>query len=70
MSASHDDVTTGFPYFSYYASPHIGATAWYLACTRELNPFWNIPTDQTTLPIPVPRFLLSDPASPCATCDP
>ncbi|MBI4354948.1 MAG: hypothetical protein HY597_00675 [Candidatus Omnitrophica bacterium] len=45
VAASHDGVTTGFPFFSYFASPHIGATAWYLAATRRTNLFWNTSTD-------------------------
>ena len=45
VAASHHGVTTGFPNFSYYASSHIGATAWYLAALRHYNPLWNTSTE-------------------------
>jgi len=49
VAASHDGLTTGFPFFSYFASGHIGATAWYLAATRHLNMFWTTATNE---PVP------------------
>ncbi len=49
VTASHDGVTSGFPFFSLFASPHIGATSWYLAATRHYNPFWHTSTSE---PVP------------------
>lgn len=46
VAASHNGVTTGYPYFSYFSSGHIGATAWYLAAKRHVNFYWNTSTDQ------------------------
>ncbi len=63
VAASHDGVTTGFPWFSYYASPHIGATAWYIAAKRHYNPFWNTSTDAPVPHQPTPStcFLAGTP---------
>ncbi|MBU4488531.1 MAG: putative Ig domain-containing protein [Candidatus Omnitrophica bacterium] len=37
--ASHDSVTSGWGY-PYYASPHIGTTAWFALLERNVNPLW------------------------------
>jgi hypothetical protein len=44
--ACHDGISTGFEW-KYYASPHIGATAWHLMAEQEYNPYWGISTSES-----------------------
>ncbi|GEM_PF-6936216 len=46
VAASRDGVTTGFTNFSYFASPHIASTSWYIFALKKYNPFWGISTEE------------------------
>ncbi|MBI4003835.1 MAG: hypothetical protein HY353_02330, partial [Candidatus Omnitrophica bacterium] len=45
VEASHDGVSSGVAGHAYYASPHVGTTAWYLLAKRRSNPLWSTSTE-------------------------